>query len=122
MVAAQVHVEPTNNDRHRRVRPHDHEEQRTVLKGQVVVHREKNGKSGDGNADGQHGEEEAVAREIGKHGDEHREAESDGPWRNGVELRLYRAVVVGGDDGWAKVGISVGRSGLFCRISIRNET
>lgn len=111
VVAAQVHVEPTNNDGHRRVRPHDHEKQRAVLEGQVVVHGQENGKAGDGHADGKHGEEEPVAREVGKHGDEHGEAEGDGPWRDGVELRLDCAVVVRGDNGGAKVGISIGGSG-----------
>lgn len=72
--------------------------------------REENGKAGDGDADGEDGKEEAVAREVGEHGDEHGEAEGDGPGRDGVELCFYGAVVVGGDDGWAEVGVAVGRS------------
>lgn len=110
VMTAQVHVEPADNHRHRRVRPHDDEEERAVLQGQVVVHREEDGKARDGDANGEDGEEEAVAREIGEYGDEHGEAESDGPGGNGVELCLYGAVVVGGDDGWAEEGISVGGS------------
>lgn len=118
-MAAQVHIEPADNNRHRRVRPHDDEEERAVLEGQVVVHREEDGKARDGDADGEHGEEEAVAREIGEHGDEHGEAESDGPGRDGVELCLYRAVIVGGDDGWAEVGVAVGGSMGFDELAKR---
>lgn len=71
---------------------------------------EEDGKARDGDADGEDGEEEAVAGEIGEHGDEHGEAEGDGPGGDGVELCLDSAVVVGGDDGWAEVGVAVGGS------------
>lgn len=86
MVPSQVHIEPADDDRHRGVRPHDHEEECPILKGEVVVDCEEDAKAGNGDADWEDCEEEAVAREVGKYGDKHGEAEGDGPWRNGVEL------------------------------------
>lgn len=69
---------------------------------------EEDAEAGDGDADREDGEEEAVAREVREHGNEHREPKGDGPRRDRVELSLYRIVFVGGDDGWAEVCVAVG--------------
>ena len=47
--------------------------------------RDEDGEAGDGDADGEEGEEEAVAGFVGEVGYKHCEAEGGSPWRN----RMY---------------------------------
>ena len=74
----------------------------------VVVDVHEDGEAGDGNADVEHGEEEAMAEAVGQEGGEHAPAEGGGPGRDGMELGLDGAVAVAFDDGGSKVGVSVG--------------
>lgn len=111
MVAAQVHVEPADDDGHGAVRAHADEEERRVLDVRAIMDGEEDGEARDGDADGPQGVGEAVAGEVAADGDEHREGEGGGPGRHAVQLGLDGAVVVGLDNGGGEVGISVGGSG-----------
>lgn len=108
MVAAQVHVIPADNDRHGAISTHADEKERGVLQVQAVVDVEEDGEAGKGDANGADGEGEAVASQVRGDGDEHTKAKRGSPGRDGVELSLDGAVLVGCDDGRAKVGVAVG--------------
>ena len=60
MMAAEVHVEPADDDRHGGVRAHGDEEQCRVFQLLVVVDGDEDGKAGNGDGDRDDGEDEAV--------------------------------------------------------------
>jgi hypothetical protein len=62
---------------------------------------------GDGDADRDHGEEEAVAKTIGQDCDQHAETESASPRWDRVQLGLNVAVSVGLDDCRGEVRIAI---------------
>lgn len=64
VVAAQVHIKPTDYNRHGGVGPHADEEKGCVLQREVVVHGQEDGEAGDGDADWANGIQEAVAGEV----------------------------------------------------------
>lgn len=106
MVAAEVQVEPAHDDGHGRVGAHGHEEEGGVLQVRPGVHRQQDGEAGDGHADGDDGEEEAVPRFVGRVGDQHREGEGGRPRRHAVQLRADGGVAVGFDDGGGEEGVA----------------
>lgn len=106
MVAAQVHVEPADDDRHGAVGAHGDEEQGGVLDVPVGVHVQEDGEPGGGHGDGDQGEGEAVLGFVRGEGDHHGEDEGAGPGGDAVELGADRGVAVGSDDAWGEVGVA----------------
>lgn len=84
MVAAQVHIEPANDDGHGAVGAHADEKERGVLELRAVVDGEEDAEPGQGHAHGPHGEGEAVAGAVAEHGHEHGEGEGGGPGGHAV--------------------------------------
>ena len=87
-MAAEIHVEPADDDGHSAVDAHGHHEEGAVLEFVVVVDVNEDGETGNGKADGEYGEGEAVSEFIAEVGDDHGEGEAGGPWRYAVELCL----------------------------------
>ncbi len=69
MVAAQVEVEPAHGHREGGVGAHGDEEEGGVFEVRVRVGGEEDGEAGNGHADGEEGEEEAVLECVGEVGD-----------------------------------------------------
>lgn len=80
VMPTEVHVEPTDDNRHRTVDAHRHHAEGPVLEVVVVMDDDQNGETGDGDADGHDGEGEAVFEFIAEIGDDHGEGEAGGPW------------------------------------------
>jgi hypothetical protein len=109
MMAAQVHIEPTHDDGHGRVCAASNQKQGAVLKLAVVVNGDEYCEAGNADADWQDGEEETVLELVGEVCDDHTEAKSSGPRRNGMQLRLDGRVAVALDNGRGEISVSVGR-------------
>lgn len=107
VVAAEVEIEPADNDGHGGEAAHGDEENRCVLEVRPVVNGQEDGESGDADRDWDHGEEEAVSGFVGDVGDDHGEAECYGPGGYRVQLCADRRVAVGSDDGGSEVGYAV---------------
>ena len=60
VVSAEILSEPANDDRHGAVGAAGDKEERGVFEVVVCVHREEDGKAGNGDSDWEEGEEEAV--------------------------------------------------------------
>ena len=84
VVAAEVHVEPADEQRQRRVCAAGDEEERAVLD-RVGDGGQQDGEAGDGNAAAEHCEKVAVPHAVGDESDDHGEAERGGPGRDGVD-------------------------------------
>ena len=106
MMAAEVHVEPADYDRHGTIRAHSDEEKRRILYVRLVVHCEKDRKSGYGNKDGNQCESESMFHLVGEECDDHGEDEGACPRRNAVQLRANRSVSVATDDSRRKKRIA----------------
>lgn len=113
MVAAEVHVEPADDDGHGAVGAHGDEEEREVFDVRLGVDVEEDGEAGDGEGDGDEGEEEAVFGFVGEVGDYHGEGEGACPGGHAVELGPDLGVAVCSDDAGCEVGITWGR----CSVS-----
>lgn len=109
VVAAKVHVEPTNDDRHGGVSTGCDEEERCVLKARIIVNGDEDAESDDGNANCKDGEAETMAGLVRDERNGHGKAESHSPRRNGVQLCLNRTVAVSLDDTRREVGVAVSR-------------
>lgn len=109
MVTTQIHVEPAHNDGHGRVGTASDKEQGRILQRRIVVHRNENAESDDGDADGNDGKRHSVAQLVGYNSNRHGEAECHGPRRYTVQLSLDRAVAISLNDAGREVRISVGR-------------
>lgn len=94
MVATEIHIEPTNDDRHGGVTTHGHEEQSCVLEGTVMVHRDQDCETSDGDTDGEDGVRESMACFVGQVCEDHSETKGSSPWWYAVKLRLNLAVAV----------------------------
>lgn len=65
MMAAEVHVEPADNDGHGRVGTHGNEEEGGVLEISVLARGNEDGEAGDGDADGKYGKEKTMLELVG---------------------------------------------------------
>ena len=108
MVAAEVEVEPADDDGEGGVGAHGDEEEGGVLEVGAGVHGEEDGEAGDGGGDGEEGEEEAVLQLVGEEGDDEGEDEGTGPRRHAVELGPDLRVAVRADDARGEEGVAVG--------------
>lgn len=109
MVAAEVHGEPADDDGHGRVDAHGDEEEGRVLQAAVVVHGDEDAEAGDGEADGPHGEGEAVLQLVAEVRHDHGEGEGRRPRRHRVQLRADGRVPVALDDARREEGVAVRR-------------
>lgn len=109
-MAAQIHVEPADDDGHGRISAHGHEEQSSILDRAVVVYSNENGETGDADSNRKKREEEAVLEAITEPGYYHGKPECSGPRRHAVKLGLDRAVAVALDNTRREVGVSIGRN------------
>ncbi len=108
MVAAQVHVEPADDDRHGAESAHGDEVQGCILHVVIRVHGEKNGEAGDGNGDRHKGEGKAVPGSVGNVGNDHSEDEGACPRWHAMELRPDLTVAVGSDDARGEESVTKG--------------
>lgn len=109
-MAAEVHVEPADYDWHGTVRAHGDEKKRRVLRVRLVVHREKDRKSGDGHENGHQGEGESVLHFVREECDDHGEDEGACPRRNAVQLGANWSVTVTSNDSRCEECIATLRS------------
>lgn len=105
-MAAEIHVEPTNDDWHGGVTTHGHEEQRCVLERTVMVHRDQDCETSDGDTDGEDGVRETMARLVGQVCEDHSETKGGGPWWYAVKLSLNLSVAIAVNDRRAEVGVA----------------
>ena len=98
MVTAEVLGEPADDDGHGAVGARGDEEERGVLEVVVRVHGEQDGEAGDGDADGDKREDEAVLEPVGEEGDDHGEAEGGGPWWDGMDCGMLVVGAAGGEE------------------------
>lgn len=112
MVAAEVEVEPADDNREGRVRAHGDEEQRRVFEVGPRVHGQYDGEAGDGHGCGDEREEEAVLELIGEEGDDEGEDEGTGPRRDAVQLGADLRVAVCSDDAGGEEGVAVSLNNL----------
>lgn len=108
VVAAEVEVEPADDDREGRVRAHGDEEQRRVLEVRPRVHGQQDGEAGDGHGGGDEREQEAVLELVGEEGDDEGEDEGAGPRRDAVQLGADLRVPICPDDARGEEGVAVG--------------
>ena len=108
MVAAEVEVEPTDDDGHGAVRADGDEKQGCVLHVPIRVYVEEDGKAGNGDEDGTKCKGEAVLGSIRGVGDHHGEDERTCPRGHTVELCADWRVAVRSDDAWGEVGVPIG--------------
>lgn len=94
MMATEVHVEPADYNRHGTIRAHGDEKKRRILRVRLVVHREKDRKSGDGDEDGDQCEGESVLGFVGEECNDHGEDEGACPRWNAVQLGTNLTVSV----------------------------
>lgn len=106
MMAAEVHVEPADYDRHRAIGAHSDEKKCRVLYVRLVMHCEKDRKSGDGYKDRKQGESESVFHLVGEECDDHGEDKGACPRRNAVQLGANLSVSVATDDSRRKKRIA----------------
>lgn len=109
VMSAQVHVEPTYNNRHGRISSHGYEEEGCVLQLAMIMHRDEDSETGNSDQDGENSEKEAMLEAIREIRDRHSETESGGPRRHAVKLGLDRRIAIALNNGGGKVGIAVGR-------------
>ena len=108
MMTSEVHVEPTDSDRHCPVRSHGHEEQRRILQRRVIVYGDQDTKACDSNTDAKDSEAEAMLELVGQVCDDHGEPECCCPRWYAVQLRLDGGVSVSLDDARCEICIGVG--------------
>lgn len=109
MMPAEVHIEPTHNDRHGAIRAHTGKEQCRVLHVYVIMHIQQDRKPGNRQAERPNGEQEPMLGQVAEHGDEHAEGKRGDPRRHGAQLGLDGREVVALDDGRGEVGVPVSR-------------
>jgi hypothetical protein len=85
-VPAEVHVEPADEDRHRRVHARRGEEERAVLQMQRRGVREQDREANEADRCGDHPEQEPVLCAVGEVRETHREPEGGDPGRDRVQL------------------------------------
>ena len=107
VVAAEVEVEPADDDGQGGVGAHGDEEEGGVLEVRPRVDGEEDGEAGDGHGGGDQGEEEAVLELVGEVGDDEGEDEGTGPRGNAVELGADLRVAVCFDDAGGEEGVAV---------------
>ena len=111
MVTTQVHVEPTDDDRHRRVTAHGNEEKSHVLDSGLIGDVQEDTETSQRKTDRDKRKDESVCEAIREPGDDHGERKGASPRRNRAELRLnWRNLLTAqvGNDGWSEVGVAVG--------------
>ena len=107
VVAAEVEVEPADDDGQGGVGAHGDEEEGGVFEVRPRVDGEEDGEAGDGHGDGEKGEEEAVLELVGEVGDDEGEDEGTGPGGDAVELSADLRVAVCFDDAGGEEGVAV---------------
>ena len=118
MVAAEVEVEPADDDGEGGVGAHGDEEEGGVLEVRARVDGEEDGEAGDGDGDGDEGEEEAVLELVGEVGDDEGEDEGAGPGGDAVELGADLRVAVCFDDARGEEGVAVYRVGFGVSVAL----
>ncbi|KFY61261.1 hypothetical protein V496_05095, partial [Pseudogymnoascus sp. VKM F-4515 (FW-2607)] len=104
MMTSEIHVEPTHDDGHGGVGAHGDQEERAVLRHDVVVDVEEHGEADHRDAHREEAEGEAVAGAVTEPGYDHGETECSGPRRDGAQLRLDGTVLQAGDNGGREEG------------------
>lgn len=107
VMPTQIHIEPTNNNRHGCISSHGDQEESCILQVVVVVHGNEDSEAGDADANGENGKEEAMSEAIGEIRNKHGKAKSSSPRRHTMELGLDGRVAVALDDGGRKVCIAI---------------
>src|ERR1700737_1560289 len=107
MMSPKIHIKPTNNNRHRAIRPHRHHKKRRILKPQIIMHRDQDRKARNRDTDRYQREKESMTEFVGQVRDDHSEAEGTSPRRDTIELCLDGPVAVGSDDAWGEESIAV---------------
>ena len=112
VMAAQVEVEPADDDGQGGVDAHGDEEEGGVFEVGVFVGGQEDGEAGDGDGGWEQSEKEAMFGQVGEVGDDQGEDEGGGPGGNGVELGADLRVAVGGDDARGEEGVAAVRIGV----------
>ena len=118
VVAAEVEVEPADDDGQGGVGAHGDEEEGGVFEVRPRVDGEEDGEAGDGHGDGDQGEEEAVLELVGEVGDDEGEDEGTCPWGDAVELSADLRVAVCFDDAGGEEGIAVCNMNLGVSVGL----
>ncbi|KAL9102738.1 MAG: hypothetical protein Q9163_002135 [Psora crenata] len=109
VVAAEVHVEPADDDRGGTIGAHCDEKEGAVLEVSVVVGDAEDDETRYGYGVAHEDEDKAVLEQVAEESDDQGEGEGGSPRGDAEQLCTDLAVAVRSDDGWGEIRVAVSR-------------